>query len=113
MKKTWIKYIAQVAPKQKIIRIKKITFKSNNPKYMGRTSTSELIDTISFTEDIPMEEYTTEKQHFDSTAFQTDDRFFSTTIKGTRHSIAAIKKLQEKALSKYPKEPIEITDIIK
>ena len=99
MKKTWIKYIAEVCPKQKIIRIKKITYNSNNPRYMGKKSKSELANTITFTEDIPMEEYTTYKEHFDSTAFQSDDRFFSTEIKGTRHSIEAIKKLQEMALS--------------
>jgi len=113
MKKTWIKYIAQVCPKQKIIKIKKQTYMSNNPKFLGRIAKSEFVETITFTEDIPIEEYTTYKEHFDSRALQSDDRFFSTEIKRTRHSIVVIKKLQEDTLSKYPKEPIEVIYIIK
>ena len=77
MKKTWVKYRAEVCPKQKIIRIQKVTYKSNNPNFMKGTAVVELIDEIPITEDISIEEYTTTKEYFDNKAFQMDDRIFS------------------------------------
>ena len=108
MKKTWVKYRAEVCPKQKIIRIQKVTYKSNNPNFMKEAAVVELIDEIPITEDISIEEYTTTKEYFDNKAFQMDDRIFSVELTGKRYSPDKIRELQRKALENYPKEPIEL-----
>ena len=108
MKKTWVKYRAEVCPKQKIIRIQKVTYKSNNPNFMKGTAVVELIDEIPITEDISIEEYTTTKEYFDNKAFQMDDRIFSVELTGKRYSPDKIRELQKTALKNYPKEPIEL-----
>ena len=108
MKKTWVKYRAEVCSKQKIIRIQKVTYKSNNPNFMKGTAVVELIDEIPITEDISIEEYTTTKEYFDNKAFQMDDRIFSVELTGKRYSPDKIRELQKTALKNYPKEPIEL-----
>ena len=108
MKKTWVKYRAEVCPKQKIIKVQKVTYKSNNPNFMKGTSIVEVIDEIPIIEDIPMENYTTTKEYFDNKALQMDDRIFSVELTGKRYSPDKIRELQKKALENYPKEPSEL-----
>ena len=99
------RYRAEIAPKQKVIRIIKETFDSKNPKFKKKNKVMEVVKTITIDTEIPIEEYESVTNHFDSSAFQSDDRFFSTTTKGTRYSISVCKELCQKALEGYNQEP--------
>lgn len=105
------RYRAEIAPKQKVIRVIKETFDSKNPKFKKKNRIMEIVKTIPIDIEIPMEEYEATKEHFDSTAFQSDDRFFTTTTKGTRFSVSVCKELCQKALEGYNQEPVIISII--
>ena len=107
--KTWIKYEAIVCPAQKVIKVNKITFDSNNPKYVKKNRVVTLEKEIPLAIDIPLEEYETTIEHFDSSAFQSDDRFFSTTQIGKRYNLEIMNKLRLEALKGYNIEAIELT----
>lgn len=107
--KKWMKYQAEVCPKQKIIKVKKIIYNSNNPNYNKRNVVVTIEKEIPITIDIPLEEYEVTIEHFDSSAFQSDDRFFSTTEIHKRHNLEIINKLKIEALIGYNTEPIELT----
>lgn len=64
----------------------------------------KLVDKVPI-DPIPYEEYVGITHHFDSSAFQSDDRFFVTKEKARRPDQKAMIKAKAKIAKKYPSEP--------
>jgi hypothetical protein len=101
-------YLAEIAPKQKFVRVIKRTFESKNPKFTKRNLKNEIIKIVPISIDIPIEDFVVNKSHFDSSAFQSDDRFFTTSITSKRYSPSICKQLCDEALNGYNTTPCAV-----
>lgn len=106
--KRWVKHYANIAPKKGYIDIVEMTFESRNPKFKKKRISTRVVKTVPITVEIPIYEYESEVHHFDSTAFQSDDRQFSTIEKYKAYDKALCVKLCAAALIGFNTEPIEI-----
>ncbi len=103
----WTRYYADVVPSKGLIRIKKQVWDSNNSKglFKKKNLVVTTVKEVPLPEKIPIEEVEIEVEHFDNTAFQSDDRFFTTTQKVKRYNPDAMKIAAEKALAGYNTTP--------
>jgi hypothetical protein len=108
--KKWKRHYANIDPNKKRIDIIQQTYESNNSKgkFRKHRLQTEVVAVIPITIDIPIYEYETEVHHFDSTAFQSDDRQFSTIQKYKAHDKNICAELCIEALKGFNTEPMEI-----
>lgn len=108
--KKWKRHYANIAPSKGYIDIIEQTYESNNSKgrFRKKRIQTRVVEKIPITVEIPITEYETKVHYFDSTAFQSDDREFSTIEKHKSYDKMMCVKLCQKALENYNTEPIEI-----
>jgi len=110
--KKWVKYHADVYPKIGIIRIWKTVYEAKNPRFHRKNVVKTIEKEMPIIIDIPLEEYEVSVGHFDSTAWQNDDRFYSTTVKRKRYSLELVAQEIERAMIEYNKNPVEIVECL-
>lgn len=108
--KKWKRHYANICPSKRYIDIVEQTYESNNKtgKFKKHRLQTNVVARIPITVDIPIYEYETEVHHFDSTAFQSDDREFSTIQKHKSYDKVLCAKLCQEALIDFNTEPEEV-----
>jgi len=106
----WIRHYADVVPSKGIVRVMQQLYESNNPKGLHRKKKLKVscIEEVKMQTVIPMEEIEVSISHFDSTAWNNDDREFCTTKKVKRYNPELMRIEGAKALAGYNTEPIQI-----
>lgn len=108
-KPRYYRYKAEILTKKKLINVYKLILQGNNIKYL-KTIERHFMFAKTIDIDIPLEEYEVTRNHSDFTAFQSDDRFWSTTETHKRPNLEICRNLIKEALSGYNTEPILIID---
>ena len=111
-KQKWFKYIVEVAPAQRFIRIVRVFLEGNNIEHLSTLRKREEVMKYPLHPDIqiPKEKIVVSRNHFDSKAFQQDDRFFSTESEQWIYSPSVIEKIKadELAYHNYNNHPIKL-----
>lgn len=106
----WIRHYADVQPTKGVVLVMRQVYESNNPKGYFKKKNLK-VDTVLIKKietEIPFEFIDIDTEHFDSKAFQSDDRFFSTKKTIKRYSQDAINTEMQKALIGFNTTPEQI-----
>lgn len=105
--KKWIRHFANIRPKKGIVEVIEQIYEGENSRSKCSKLQSRIVKTIPITIEIPLKEYESTKEHFDSTAFQSSDREYSTTVKYLAPDKEICKKLKNEALVGLNVGPME------
>ena len=110
--KYW-KYAITVACERTEVHVIRVLVEGNNVRYLKppkkkENQRVEIVERIVLDELFPLKEYEKQRTRFDSTAFQSSDRFETYTVMVKRLDKELIDEYKAKYLTKYP-EILSIT----